>query len=216
MTGERKVSEGLRAGCRLTLPTCERAEQWAVAALGDTTDGDTPQMTLTCWLSPAHQAWAPVAGSVPAVSGNRSSWKSWVDCGKGDGARWASLTPCSTPSCCQLAPPGPGHPQAPPGTPGTPPGIPVPPAVQKPVGVRHCPALGCLVHPSAQPASGAAPGSQRHPLQHPASRTQHPGSCPQYPGSTTQNPNFNRLKPLQAPGIQDLAPSTHYMEAPGR
>lgn len=35
-----------------------------------------PGLGPTCWLLPAHQAWASEAGVLPAASGNRSSWNS--------------------------------------------------------------------------------------------------------------------------------------------
>lgn len=43
--------------------------------LGEARRGE-PGPGPTCWLSPAHQLWESVAGTQPAVSGNRSSWNS--------------------------------------------------------------------------------------------------------------------------------------------
>lgn len=150
MMGDVKVSVGLRAGCRLTLPTCieHNGGHGAVAVPPARTP---PRMTLTCWLSPAHQPWASVAGSVPVQSGNKSSWNSWTDCGRGDGARWVF------PKSHSLCPAAAGAP------------LDTPRHFQHPDPTTQHPNFSCLKCP--------APTAQQHPAggtQLSASTLQHP------------------------------------------
>lgn len=150
MMGDMKVSVGLRAGCRLTLPTCaEHSSEHGAMAMPPART--LCWVTLTCSLSPAHQPWASVAGRVPVQSGNRSSWNSWTDCGRADGVRW--VFPKSNSLCPAAA-------RAP---------LDTPRHFQHPDPMTQHPNFSCLKCP--------APTAQQHPAggtQLSASTLQHP------------------------------------------
>lgn len=138
-------------------------------------------VTLTCWLSPAHQAWAPLAGSVPVQSGNKSSWKSWVDYGRGDSMRWVSPkphSPCPTASwhCLRQGTPwyAPGH-----RSPSSPHEL-----RPKPVGVRH----------PRRWAASCTPERSQPPKQHPS-----PSITP------CSTPPPAPITHVSAPSVPDLA-----------
>lgn len=112
MMGEVKVSVGLRAGCRLTLPTCCRAEQWAGGSGSPwqchwrgQPPSDTDLLAVPCPPGLGAGGWQH-AGTVreqilmEVLDGLHE---------RGQGEVGVPETP-QLPSCCHLVVPGLGHP----------------------------------------------------------------------------------------------------------